>query len=180
MHCTPAATPATDSPPPPLPSRGGGGAASGARRPKAERARRGPAPEPGGRDCVPTRRRQGDEDVTQAAWFGMFGRRRSLLGNARQARSQGPALRHRHRTPVRAVLAGSGSEPPSAIPEGCRVPVLTQVAVPPGTNLPMLRLLPSSYSLSLPVSQVCLPVPIFTAIILPQASIHPPFRTPLP
>lgn len=105
----------------------------------------------------------------------MFGRRRPLLGNAKQASGQGPAPRSRLRTPVRAVLAGPGSEPPAAIPEGCRVPVLAQVAAPPGTDVPTRRLLLFSYSLSLPVSRVCPSV----HIILPQAAIHPPFRGPL-
>ena len=43
-----------------------------------------------------------------------------MLGNTRQARSQGQAPRGRRRTPVHAVLAGPCSEPPSRIPEGCQ------------------------------------------------------------
>lgn len=162
----------------PTPCSGGGGAAGGAGRPKADCAPPRPRPrnpERGGVYCVPVHRRQGDDDVTQAAGFGMFGRRRPLLGNAKQASGQGPAPRSRLRTPVRAVLAGPGSEPPAAIPEGCRVPVLAQVAAPPGTDVPTRRLLLFSYSLSLPVSRVCPSV----YIILPQAAIHPPFRGPL-
>lgn len=157
----------------PTPCSEGGGAAGGAGRPKADCAPPRPRPrnpERGGVYCVPVHRRQGDDDVTQAAGFGMFGRRRPLLGNAKQASGQGPAPRSRLRTPVRAVLAGPGSEPPAAIPEGCRVPVLAQVAAPPGTDVPTRRLLLFSYSLSLPVSRVCPSV----HIILPQAAIHPP------
>lgn len=162
----------------PTPCSEGGGAAGGAGRPKADCAPPRPRPrnpERGGVYCVPVHRRQGDDDVTQAAGFGMFGRRRPLLGNAKQASGQGPAPRSRLRTPVRAVLTGPGSEPPAAIPEGCRVPVLAQVAAPPGTDVPTRRLLLFSYSLSLPVSRVCPSV----HIILPQAAIHPPFRGPL-
>lgn len=158
MPCTPTATPAADAQAPSHPLQGRGrGCRRGRPAEGGLRPAEAPPPEPragGGGCCVPVHRRQGDDDVTQAAEFGMFGRRRPLLGNAKQASGQGPAPRSRLRTPVRAVLAGPGSEPPAAIPEGCRVPVLAQVAAPPGTDVPTGGLLLFSYSLSLPVSSL--------------------------
>lgn len=176
VPCTPAATPA---------SAGEGAGLEAGPASKAEHTppRPRPGPAPGTRyqgTEIPPFRRQGDGDVTRAAGFGKFRRRRPLPGNARQARSQGQPLRGRLRTPVLAVLARPGSEPRSATPEGCRVPVLTHGAAPPGADLRARRLLPSRSSLSPPVSRVCPPAPIVTAIILAQATIHPPFRPSLP
>lgn len=172
---TPAITPAAELQAPPLLLPGewaafprgptGGGAYGAQTPPLAWRGR------------VPTRRRQGDNDITSAAGFGtfraaeLFGRRWPLLGNTRQARSQGQAPRGRRRTPVHAVLAGPCSEPPSRIPEGCQFRSSPLPRPHPG---PSCRPGASSLliTLSLPLFRAYPTVPIFTAITLSQAT-HP-------
>lgn len=129
------------------------------------RSTQAPPPEPRrGGNCVSTRRRQGDDDVTQAAGFGMFGRRRPLPGNARQARRQGPAPRGSLRTPVRSVLARLAPSLPLRFQEDAGFRSSPTSRLRPGRPAGR-RLLPSRFSLSLPVS------PLSSSYL-----ILPPFR----
>lgn len=149
---TPAITPAFEPQAPPLLLPGewaslprgptGGGACGAQTPPLAWRGR------------VPTRRRQGDNDITSAAGFGTFRAAVSVAGKHPAGAQPGAGSARQTqdastRRPGRPLLGAS-------LPDSRRmpVPVLTPAAAPSRTVLPAGRLLPSHYSVTASVPSV--------------------------
>ena len=127
------------------------------------------------RGRVPTRRRQGDNDITSAAGFGTF--RAAVAVAGKHPAGAQPGAGSARQTPDASTRRPGRPLLGASLPDSRRmpVPVLTPAAAPSRTVLPAGRLLPSHYSCHCPCSELIQQSPSSPPSPCPRPPSIPPF-----